>query len=107
MSGCSLLVLETNHDPDMLIEGSYPWRVKQRILSRTGHLCNRDAAELLSDVVSPELQAVLLAHLSRENNRPALAREACELALGYEVRTEIPKLIVTDQFSPTPLLRVE
>lgn len=76
-----LLVLESNHDVMMLREGSYPPPLKARILSRIGHLSNASAAELLAQVLSPRLQAVVLAHLSEQNNDPALARFAAEEAL--------------------------
>ncbi|MCF8091463.1 MAG: MBL fold metallo-hydrolase [Desulfotignum sp.] len=73
LAGCSLLYLESNHDPDMLINGSYPWHLKQRIKSRTGHLSNADAGLLLSQLLHKDLKHVILAHLSEENNRPEQA----------------------------------
>lgn len=76
-----LLVLEANHDLDMLREGPYPPHLKARILSRVGHLSNGAMAELLAQVRSPRLAAVVLAHLSEANNLPELARLAAEEAL--------------------------
>jgi len=73
-----LLVLEANHDVDMLREGSYPPQLKARILSRVGHLSNAAMAELLGRVFSPRLKQVVLAHLSESNNDPGLARFAAE-----------------------------
>lgn len=73
-----LLVLEANHDVDMLREGSYPPQLKARILSRVGHLSNASMAELLGRVLSPRLRQVVLAHLSESNNDPGLARFAAE-----------------------------
>jgi phosphoribosyl 1,2-cyclic phosphodiesterase len=73
-----LLVLEANHDVDMLREGSYPPQLKARILSRVGHLSNAAMAELLGRVSSPRLKQVVLAHLSESNNDPGLARFAAE-----------------------------
>jgi phosphoribosyl 1,2-cyclic phosphodiesterase len=73
LAGCSLLYLESNHDPDMLINGPYPWHLKQRIQSRTGHLSNTDAGTLLAELVHKDLTHVVLAHLSEENNRPEQA----------------------------------
>ena len=70
------LVVETNHDLDMLRRGPYPWHLKQRVAGRHGHLSNREAAEGLSELVSERLQWVVLYHLSRTNNSPALAAEA-------------------------------
>jgi len=71
-----LLVLESNHDIDMLREGSYPPELKARILSRVGHLSNDACAEMLGKIISPKLKHVVLAHLSEQNNEPALARLA-------------------------------
>jgi len=68
-----ILYLESNHDPEMLINGSYPWHLKQRIKGRTGHLSNMDAKTLISEVKTDLLQHVILAHLSEENNSPQKA----------------------------------
>ncbi len=76
-----LLVLEANHDVDMLREGDYPPHLKARILSRVGHLSNAAMAELLARVLSPRLQHLVLAHLSESNNHPDLARFAAEEVL--------------------------
>ncbi len=70
---CGILYLEANHDPDMLKNGPYPWHLKQRIQSRTGHLSNKDAGKLLAELVHPGLQHVVLGHLSEQNNRPEIA----------------------------------
>ena len=70
---CQLLILEANHDPEMLIKGPYPWPLKQRIQSRVGHLSNRDSRELLSTLKHADLQHVILAHLSETNNTPRKA----------------------------------
>jgi phosphoribosylformylglycinamidine synthase PurS subunit len=67
------LVLETNHDLEMLHNGPYPWHLKQRIAGANGHLSNREAAEGLGELVSDRLQWVVLYHLSRTNNQPELA----------------------------------
>jgi phosphoribosyl 1,2-cyclic phosphodiesterase len=70
----NVLVLETNHDVQLLQDDPHrPWSLKQRILSRHGHLCNEAAAEVVAEIASAELQRLYLAHLSRECNRPALA----------------------------------
>jgi phosphoribosyl 1,2-cyclic phosphodiesterase len=76
-----LLVLEANHDVDMLREGDYPPLLKARILSRVGHLSNAAMAELLARVGSARLKQVVLAHLSESNNHPDLARFAAEEVL--------------------------
>lgn len=82
LSGCDALVLECNHDPDMLAQGGYPWPLKQRIAGRLGHLSNEAAAGLLRQLDNRRLQHLVAAHLSQQNNRPALAREALAAALG-------------------------
>ena len=78
------LVLESNHDLDMLKVGPYPWVVKQRVLSRTGHLSNHAVSEFLSDPEGFDARAryLVLAHLSQENNNPDLARLSAEEALN-------------------------
>jgi len=78
------LVLESNHDLEMLKVGPYPWVVKQRVLSRTGHLSNHAVSEYLADPEGFDAQAryLVLAHISQENNHPDLARLSAEEALG-------------------------
>jgi phosphoribosyl 1,2-cyclic phosphodiesterase len=77
-------VLESNHDLDMLKVGPYPWVVKQRVLSRTGHLSNHAVSEYLSDPDGFDAIArfLVLAHVSQENNNPDLVRISAEEALG-------------------------
>ena len=77
------LLLESNHDLDMLKVGPYPWVVKQRVLSRTGHLSNHAVSEYLADPEGFDARAryLVLAHLSQENNNPDLARLSAEEAL--------------------------
>ena len=99
------LVVETNHDLDMLRRGPYPWHLKQRVAGRHGHLSNREAAEGLSELISDRLQWVVLYHLSRTNNSPTLAAEAITAALreaGSPAR-----VCVSEQLVPTPWLTVE
>ncbi|MDP2876434.1 MAG: MBL fold metallo-hydrolase [Holophaga sp.] len=76
-----ILALEANHDIQMLRDGNYPPTLKARILSRIGHLSNEATADLLSRVRSARLQTVVLAHLSEQNNDPALAHFATQEAL--------------------------
>ena len=79
------LYLESNHDPDMLIKGPYPWHLKQRIRSRTGHLSNVDARNLVSELLHQDLRHIILAHLSEENNHPHKAVQEVEKGLnGFE-----------------------
>lgn len=80
LKGCDQLVVETNHDLEMLLTGPYPWPLKMRILGPLGHLANDEAAQALMSL-RDWTQAVFLAHLSRENNRPELALETVAQAL--------------------------
>jgi phosphoribosyl 1,2-cyclic phosphodiesterase len=82
LDGCDALVLECNHDARMLAEGSYPPALKRRIGGPWGHLDNAAAAALLSAVNRSILRHVVAAHLSAENNSPALAQAALSAALG-------------------------
>ncbi|MGB2678967.1 MAG: MBL fold metallo-hydrolase [Candidatus Acidiferrum sp.] len=77
------LILESNHDLDMLKVGPYPWVVKQRVLSRTGHLSNHAVSEFLADPEGFDSRAryLVLAHISQENNNPDLVRLSAEEAL--------------------------
>ena len=87
LRGCRLLVLEANHDPDMLMDGPYPWFLKQRIRGRTGHLSNSESGQLLAEIAHPGLEQVILAHLSATNNTPEKALAAVNQALaGTRIR---------------------
>ena len=81
LDGCDALVLECNHDPEMLESGDYPWALKQRIASRLGHLHNEAAAQLLAALDTSRLRHVIAAHLSQQNNTPDRARAALAKAL--------------------------
>jgi phosphoribosyl 1,2-cyclic phosphodiesterase len=76
ISGCNALVLECNHDLDMLNNGAYPYPLKQRISGRLGHLHNEAAADLLAAIDCSRLQHIIAAHLSHQNNHPDKARAA-------------------------------
>lgn len=82
LKNCDVLLLESNHDLEMLRDGPYPWSVKQRVLSRVGHLSNAAAAEFLTRDYDGGARYVVLAHLSESNNVPDLARLAAEQAIG-------------------------
>jgi phosphoribosyl 1,2-cyclic phosphodiesterase len=82
LSGLTALVLECNHDSDMLANGSYPPSLKRRIASRFGHLANDVAAQLLAGLDCSRLQHLIAAHLSQQNNTPELARAAMAGAIG-------------------------
>lgn len=76
-----VVVLESNHDPEMLRDGPYPWELKQRVKGRLGHLSNTDSGKILQRIMSDELQAIILAHLSTTNNRVALAMKSASACL--------------------------
>ncbi len=90
LQACDILILEANHDPQMLIDGPYPWPLKQRIRGRSGHLSNDDTALLLEALQHDRLAHVVLAHLSEENNTPEKARQAVKTVLnGASVRLHV------------------
>ena len=80
---CTALIIEANHDRVMLAEGPYPWPLKQRIKSRTGHLSNEDTLRLLKEILHGRLSHVILAHLSEQNNTPEKALGAVGPALHH------------------------
>ncbi len=82
LKDCSALVVEANHDPSMLMEGPYPWHVKQRIKSRTGHLSNVDAKNLIEEIKHKNLKYIILAHLSETNNTARKALDEVNAALS-------------------------
>ena len=95
-------LLESNHDPDMLVGGPYPWHLKQRIASEFGHLSNRAAAELIGRNAHDGLVAVMLVHISETNNDPSLAYAAAAEALGGNGL----KLEVAHPTEPVKLLEI-
>ena len=97
---CDLLILEANHDPEMLETGPYPWPLKQRISSRIGHLSNLSSKILLEELQHEKLQHVILAHLSEINNTPQKAFGEVAKAL---TRCSA-KLTVADQYSSGPII---
>jgi phosphoribosyl 1,2-cyclic phosphodiesterase len=97
---CDLLMLESNHDTEMLRDGPYPWSVKQRVMSRVGHLSNEAAAEFLERNYDGQAAYVILAHLSESNNLPALARVSAERALCDRMSLLANKLLLAEQDQP-------
>lgn len=82
LSGSNVLFIEANHDIRMLEVGGYPYFLKQRILSDTGHLCNEVSGKLVSEVMNHGLSHVILGHLSKDNNMPEIAYESVRLELA-------------------------
>jgi phosphoribosyl 1,2-cyclic phosphodiesterase len=104
------LMLESNHDLEMLKVGPYPWHIKQRVMSRTGHLSNHTVSEFLADAEGFDARArfVVLAHLSENNNNPDVARISAEEALGRRTGAAafVGELIIASQTSPMPTLQL-
>ena len=88
ISGCSALLLESNHDVAMLQKGSYPEHLKKRILSEHGHLSNVACSAELARLIDSGTTRIVLGHLSRENNRPEIAKSCAKSALMDKGMTE-------------------
>jgi phosphoribosyl 1,2-cyclic phosphodiesterase len=88
LKGCRVLILEANHDEDLLRDGPYPWHLKQRIRGNHGHLSNSACAELLSGLLWDGLEAVFLAHLSEVNNTPEHALACVRSVLDAQTTCE-------------------
>jgi len=97
---CDVLMLESNHDLEMLRDGPYPWSVKQRVMSRVGHLSNDAASKFLARSYDGQAAYVVLAHLSESNNLPELARYAAEQALRDKMNLLANKLVLAEQDRP-------
>ena len=95
-----LLILESNHDVEMLRDGPYPWAVKQRVLSRVGHLSNDAASEFLANEYDGTARWVVLAHLSESNNLPELARLSAERALRGRSNAAGGQVVLATQNAP-------
>ena len=108
LMGCETVVLESNHDVDMLMDGPYPYDLKLRIRGKRGHLSNRECADLCAELAEQGTQYFLLAHLSEENNHPDLAFDETFSALaGYEttLRVAAPDeitMLVGEAHAPIP-----
>jgi phosphoribosyl 1,2-cyclic phosphodiesterase len=103
LKGSRMLVLESNHDEDMLLNGPYPWHLKQRIRSRHGHLSNSESVELLNELINPRLEGVFLAHLSEVNNDPAIAANVFRKLLNVQ-NVCCPQLIIGTQHDATVVM---
>jgi phosphoribosyl 1,2-cyclic phosphodiesterase len=97
LRGCRALNLESNHDPDMLMNGPYPWELKQRIKSRHGHLSNEESLELLHELAHGGLEALVMAHLSEVNNHPDhVLRTTASFLRDQNICA--PTIVIGDQF---------
>jgi phosphoribosyl 1,2-cyclic phosphodiesterase len=95
-----LLLLESNHDLEMLRDGPYPWSLKQRVMSRVGHLSNDAASEFLAADYDGQAAYIILGHLSENNNLPELARVAAERALLGRASLLANRLLLAAQHEP-------
>lgn len=98
VSGAQVMMLESNHDMNLLLSGPYPAQLKNRIKGRRGHLCNQDSARALVELCRAGLRSVVLGHLSQENNLPELAFQTAYDALcaagarpGEDVTIEVAR----------------
>jgi phosphoribosyl 1,2-cyclic phosphodiesterase len=105
VKGCHCLIFESNHDLDMLKVGPYPWYVKQRVMSRHGHLSNNATAAFLAEDFDGGAQVLVLAHLSETNNHPEIARLSAEQALAQRTRGRCVEVHLASQTRPTLIFR--
>ncbi|MBW1998467.1 MAG: MBL fold metallo-hydrolase [Deltaproteobacteria bacterium] len=103
LRGCQALILEFNHDEEMLQSGPYPLEVKRRIKGQDGHLSNVQAGSLVQSVSHEDLKLVVLAHLSKINNDPQKALDEVENALSTCGREGV-RIIVSEQDQPAPMV---
>lgn len=105
LKNCDAYLMESNHDADMLRMGRYPWHLKQRIFSDTGHLSNDDAGEALSEMIGDKTKRVYLGHLSEENNMKQIASQTVSSVLAeHDIAVgDALELYDTDPEAPTAL----
>jgi phosphoribosyl 1,2-cyclic phosphodiesterase len=101
LRGCDVLIVESNHDLEMLRGGPYPWSVKQRVMSRVGHLSNESLADFFAQDYDRGASYIVLAHLSEQNNHPEIARQAAEKALGPQRTLLHNRIMLAAQNAPT------
>lgn len=102
LQGCHTLVLESNHEEELLLNGPYPQRLKDRVFGDFGHISNDEAGQILKAVKHAGLKRVIFIHLSEENNRKELVIDNAEYALeGHD--TEI---VISSQYTPTRIFQL-
>jgi phosphoribosyl 1,2-cyclic phosphodiesterase len=106
LRGSDVLVIESNHDLEMLRGGPYPWSVKQRVMSRVGHLSNDALAHFFAGDYDGSASFVVLAHLSEQNNHPEIARRAAEKALGPRQTLLHNRVMLARQSEPMEAIRL-
>ena len=105
LRGCRALNLESNHDVEMLMNGPYPWELKQRIKSRHGHLSNEDSLGLMFELAHAGLEALVMAHLSEVNNHPDHVVRTTEAFLADQ-NVCAPAVIIGDQFKASRVVEL-
>jgi phosphoribosyl 1,2-cyclic phosphodiesterase len=103
LQGCQAMLLESNHDLEMLKVGPYPWSVKQRVMGRNGHLSNTHVCDYIETEFDGATQTLILGHLSEHNNHPEIVRISAGQAL--EQRGLATRLVVAEQKNPTEVFR--
>jgi phosphoribosyl 1,2-cyclic phosphodiesterase len=103
---CDVIIIESNHDVEMLRVGPYPWSVKQRVMSRVGHLSNDSLAQFFAEDYDGGASHIVLAHLSEQNNHPEVARRVAENALGPQQTLLQNRLMLAAQDAPTEAIRL-
>ncbi len=103
---CDVLMIESNHDLEMLRVGPYPWSVKQRVMSRVGHLSNESLAEFFAQYYDGGASYIVLAHISQENNHPEIALRAAENALGPQMTLIRNRVMLAAQDAPMETIRL-
>ncbi len=105
LRGCRFLNLEANHDVDMLMNGPYPWELKQRIKSRHGHISNEESLELLHEVAHEGLEVLVMAHLSEVNNHPDHVARIARTFLADQTICA-PRIVIGDQYHASALMEL-
>ncbi len=91
MQDKNLYILESNHDPKMLMDGPYPYILKQRIISDTGHLSNEMAGNYLKELIGSNTKEIVLAHLSETNNDEELALKTVKNIIAYDINIKVAR----------------
>jgi len=105
LRGCRFLNLESNHDVDMLMNGPYPWELKQRIKSRHGHISNEESLALLHELAHEGLEALVMAHLSEVNNHPEHVVKTTESFLRDQ-NVCAPNIVIGDQYRASAVMEL-
>lgn len=105
LRGCRFINLESNHDIDMLMDGPYPWELKQRIKSRHGHISNEESLELLHELAHEGLDVLVMAHLSEVNNHPEHVVRSTESFLRDQ-NVCAPRIVIGDQYRASGLMEI-